>query len=139
MLYTSGSTGNPKGMEHTSGGYITYAQLSHREIFDYRPGDVYACVADIGWITGHSYVCYGPLANGATSVLFESVPTYPTPARYWQMIEVSSQPKQRDPCLTLTLTLKRQDRHNVLHVLWVMGLVSHRSTHTKFTPFSHCP
>merc|ERR1719453_1113339 len=82
LLYTSGSTGQPKGMEHASAGYITYAQLSHKHIFDYREGDVYACVADIGWITGHSYVVYGPLANGATTLLFESIPVYPDPGRY---------------------------------------------------------
>jgi len=87
LLYTSGSTGKPKGMEHTSGGYITYAALTHKEIFDYKEGDVYACVADVGWITGHTYVTYGPLANGATTVLFESVPTFPDAGRYWKMIE----------------------------------------------------
>eukprot|EP00656_Telonema_subtile_P042978 TRINITY_DN4913_c0_g1_i2.p1 TRINITY_DN4913_c0_g1~~TRINITY_DN4913_c0_g1_i2.p1 ORF type:complete len:727 (+),score=138.45 TRINITY_DN4913_c0_g1_i2:66-2183(+) len=87
LLYTSGSTGNPKGMEHTSGGYLTYASLTHKEVFDYQDGDVHGCLADIGWITGHSYVVYGPLSNGATTVLFESVPTYPDPGRYWEMTE----------------------------------------------------
>ena len=86
-LYTSGSTGTPKGVEHTTGGYLVYAAMTHRHVFDLQPNDVYACVADIGWITGHSYVVYGPLANGATTTLFESVPTYPNPARYWEMIE----------------------------------------------------
>ncbi|XP_071963737.1 acetyl-coenzyme A synthetase 2-like, mitochondrial isoform X2 [Antedon mediterranea] len=87
MLYTSGSTGAPKGLAHTQAGYLLYTSLTHQTIFDYQPGDVYACVADIGWITGHSYVVYGPLANGATTVLFESVPTYPDPGRYWEMVE----------------------------------------------------
>eukprot|EP00051_Salpingoeca_urceolata_P006498 m.85882 g.85882 ORF g.85882 m.85882 type:complete len:703 (-) comp14855_c0_seq2:1393-3501(-) len=87
LLYTSGSTGTPKGLTHTSGGYLTYAALTHKHVFDYKPGDVYACVADVGWITGHTYVVYGPLANGATTLLFESIPTYPDASRYWQMIE----------------------------------------------------
>lgn len=86
-LYTSGSTGTPKGIEHATGGYLVYAAMTHRHVFDLQPGDVYACVADIGWITGHSYVVYGPLANGATTTLFESVPTYPDPGRYWEMVE----------------------------------------------------
>ncbi|CEM39796.1 unnamed protein product [Vitrella brassicaformis CCMP3155] len=87
MLYTSGSTGKPKGIAHSSAGYLLYAAMTHKYVFDYHPGDVHACVADVGWITGHSYVVYGPLCNGATTVLFESVPTYPDPARYWHMIE----------------------------------------------------
>lgn len=87
ILYTSGSTGKPKGVQHTQAGYLLYAMLTHKHVFRYEPGDIYACVADIGWITGHSYVVYGPLANGATSVLFESVPTYPDPGRYWEMVE----------------------------------------------------
>ena len=87
LLYTSGSTGKPKGVAHTTGGYLLHAAMSHRYVFDYREGDVYACVADIGWITGHSYVVYGPLANGATTVLFESVPTYPNAGRYWEMVQ----------------------------------------------------
>jgi len=87
LLYTSGSTGKPKGVAHTTGGYLLHAALTHRYVFDYRPGDIYACVADIGWITGHSYVVYGPLANGATTVLFESVPTYPNAGRYWEMVQ----------------------------------------------------
>lgn len=87
LLYTSGSTGKPKGMAHTTAGYLLYTMLTHKYVFDYREGDIYACVADIGWITGHSYVVYGPLANGATTVLFESVPNYPDAGRYWEMVE----------------------------------------------------
>jgi len=87
ILYTSGSTGKPKGVLHTCGGYITYAAMTHQYVFDYRPGDVYWCAADIGWITGHSYIVYGPLANGATTVMFEGVPTYPTVGRVAQVID----------------------------------------------------
>ncbi len=87
ILYTSGSTGKPKGILHTTAGYAVYASLTHELIFDYRPGDVYCCAADIGWITGHSYIVYGPLANGATTVMFESVPTYPDAGRYWKMVD----------------------------------------------------
>jgi acetyl-CoA synthetase len=87
VLYTSGSTGQPKGLMHTTGGYLVYAAYTHRLIFDYHPGDIYFCAADIGWITGHSYIVYGPLANGATTVLFESTPAYPDPGRYWQIID----------------------------------------------------
>lgn len=87
ILYTSGSTGRPKGVMHTTGGYLTYASFTHKYVFDYHEQDVYFCTADIGWVTGHSYVVYGPLANGATSVLFESVPTYPDAGRYWQVIQ----------------------------------------------------
>ena len=87
MLYTSGSTGKPKGILHTQAGYLLYAGLTHQQVFDYRKGDIFGCVADIGWITGHSYVVYGPLCNGATTVLFESIPTYPDPGRYWNMVE----------------------------------------------------
>jgi acetyl-CoA synthetase len=87
LLYTSGSTGKPKGVAHTTAGYLLQAALTHRYVFDYHDGDIYACVADIGWITGHSYVVYGPLANGATTVLFESIPTYPDAGRYWEMVE----------------------------------------------------
>ncbi|MFP4377321.1 MAG: acetate--CoA ligase, partial [Spirochaetales bacterium] len=86
LLYTSGSTGRPKGIAHTTAGYLLYTSLTHEYVFDYREGDVYACVADVGWITGHSYVVYGPLANGATSVMFESTPLYPDPGRYWDMV-----------------------------------------------------
>jgi len=87
VLYTSGSTGKPKGLLHTTAGYLLYAAHTHKFIFDYREGDVYFCAADIGWVTGHSYIVYGPLANGATTVMFESVPTYPDAGRYWQVID----------------------------------------------------
>ncbi|XP_065557343.1 acetyl-coenzyme A synthetase 2-like, mitochondrial isoform X2 [Artemia franciscana] len=87
MLYTSGSTGKPKGVVHTQAGYILYAMIANRMVFDLHPNDIYCCVADIGWITGHSSVIYGPLANGVTTVLFESIPTYPNPGRYWESIE----------------------------------------------------
>ena len=87
ILYTSGSTGKPKGVVHTTGGYLLYAALTHRMVFDYRPGEVYWCTADIGWITGHSYVVYGPLANGATTLIFEGIPTYPDSSRCWQIVD----------------------------------------------------
>jgi len=87
ILYTSGSTGKPKGVLHTTGGYLTYASYTHKYVFDYHENDIYFCTADIGWVTGHSYVVYGPLANGATSVLFESIPTYPDAGRYWQIVQ----------------------------------------------------
>jgi len=87
VLYTSGSTGKPKGVLHTTGGYLVFAALTHELVFDWKPGDVYCCAADVGWITGHSYIVYGPLANGATTVMFESVPTYPDSGRYWRMVD----------------------------------------------------
>ncbi len=87
ILYTSGSTGKPKGLLHTTGGYLTYAAYTHKLVFDYHPDDIYFCAADIGWVTGHSYIVYGPLANGATSVIFESTPLYPDAGRYWQIID----------------------------------------------------
>ncbi|PKK20574.1 acyl-CoA synthetase short-chain family member 1 [Columba livia] len=87
MLYTSGSTGKPKGIIHTQAGYLLYTALTHKYVFDYQEGEVFGCVADIGWITGHSYVVYGPLCNGGTSVLFESTPVYPDPGRYWEMVQ----------------------------------------------------
>jgi acetyl-CoA synthetase len=87
VLYTSGSTGQPKGLLHTTGGYMVYTASSHHYIFDVHDDDIYACVADIGWITGHSYIIYGPLANGATTVMFESTPLYPDAGRYWQMVD----------------------------------------------------
>ncbi len=87
ILYTSGSTGKPKGVLHTTGGYLTWAAMTHHYVFDYRPGEIYWCAADIGWVTGHSYVVYGPLANGATQVMFEGVPNYPDHSRFWQIVD----------------------------------------------------
>jgi acetyl-CoA synthetase len=87
LLYTSGSTGKPKGVSHTTAGYLLFAAMTHKYVFDYKEGEIFACVADIGWITGHSYVVYGPLLNGATTVLFESIPNYPDAGRYWEMVE----------------------------------------------------
>ena len=87
VLYTSGSTGKPKGVLHTTGGYLVYAAATHHWVFDLREDDVFFCAADVGWITGHSYIVYGPLANGATSVMFESTPLYPDPGRYWQVVD----------------------------------------------------
>jgi acetyl-CoA synthetase len=87
ILYTSGSTGKPKGALHTSGGYIVYTSLTHQYIFDYKDGDVYWCTADVGWVTGHSYIVYGPLANGATTLMFEGVPNYPSFSRFWEVVD----------------------------------------------------
>ncbi len=87
VLYTSGSTGKPKGLLHTTGGFLTYAAYTHKLVFDYHPGDIFFCAADIGWVTGHSYIVYGPLANGATSVIFESTPLYPDAGRYWRIVD----------------------------------------------------
>jgi len=87
ILYTSGSTGKPKGVLHTTGGYMVYASLTHEVTFDYKPGEIYWCTADVGWVTGHSYIVYGPLANGATSLVFEGVPNYPDWSRFWNVIE----------------------------------------------------
>jgi len=87
ILYTSGSTGKPKGVLHTSAGYLLYAASTHQYVFDYHDGDIYWCTADVGWITGHSYIIYGPLANGATTLMFEGVPNYPTPSRFWEVID----------------------------------------------------
>ncbi len=87
ILYTSGSTGKPKGVLHTSGGYLVYAALTHEYVFDYQPGDVYWCTADVGWVTGHSYIVYGPLANGAITLMFEGVPNYPSSSRFWEVCD----------------------------------------------------
>jgi acetyl-CoA synthetase len=87
ILYTSGSTGKPKGVLHTTGGYLVYASLTHEVVFDYKPGQIYWCTADVGWITGHTYIVYGPLANGATIVMYEGIPTFPTMSRFWEIID----------------------------------------------------
>jgi acetyl-CoA synthetase len=87
ILYTSGSTGKPKGVLHTTGGYLVFVSMTHQYVFDYHDGDVYWCTADVGWVTGHSYILYGPLANGATTLMFEGVPNYPDPSRFWQVID----------------------------------------------------
>jgi acetyl-CoA synthetase len=87
ILYTSGSTGKPKGVLHTTGGYLVFTSMTHQYVFDYHDGDIYWCTADVGWVTGHSYILYGPLANGATTLIFEGVPNYPTASRFWQVID----------------------------------------------------
>jgi acetyl-CoA synthetase len=87
ILYTSGSTGKPKGVLHSTGGYLVWASYTHENVFDYRPGDVYWCTADVGWVTGHTYILYGPLANGATTLMFEGIPNYPNSSRFWQVID----------------------------------------------------
>lgn len=87
ILYTSGSTGKPKGVLHTSGGYLAYASYTHEKVFDYKPNDIYWCTADVGWVTGHSYIVYGPLANAATTLMFEGIPSYPTASRFWEVID----------------------------------------------------
>ena len=87
ILYTSGSTGKPKGVLHTTGGYMVYASMTHQYVFDYHDGDVYWCTADVGWVTGHSYIVYGPLANGAITLMFEGIPTYPDSSRFWQVCD----------------------------------------------------
>ena len=87
ILYTSGSTGKPKGVMHTTGGYLVFVAYTHKIIFDYHEEDIYWCTADIGWVTGHSYIVYGPLCNGATSIMFEGVPNYPDMSRFWEVVE----------------------------------------------------
>ena len=97
ILYTSGSTGKPKGVQHTTGGYLLMATMTHRYVFDYQDGDIYWCTADVGWITGHSYIVYGPLSNGATTLMFEGVPTYPDASRAWQVCDKHEGPSSTPP------------------------------------------
>ena len=92
ILYTSGSTGKPKGVLHTTGGYLLQAAMTHKTVFDYKDGEVYWCTADVGWVTGHSYIVYGPLANGATTLMFEGIPTYPDISRFWQVCDKPTSP-----------------------------------------------
>ena len=87
ILYTSGSTGKPKGVLHTTGGYLVYTAMTHQYVFDYHDGDIYWCTADVGWVTGHSYIVYGPLANGAVTLMFEGVPNYPSMSRFWEVVD----------------------------------------------------
>ena len=87
ILYTSGSTGKPKGVLHTTGGYLLHTAITHKYIFDYHDGDIYWCTADVGWVTGHSYIVYGPLTNGATTLMFEGIPTYPNVSRFWEVVD----------------------------------------------------
>jgi acetyl-CoA synthetase len=87
ILYTSGSTGKPKGVLHSTAGYLLHTSLSHKIVFDIRENDVYWCTADVGWVTGHSYIVYGPLCNGSTTLMFEGVPTYPNASRFWEIID----------------------------------------------------
>src|SRR5262245_62964332 len=87
ILYTSRSTGKPKGVLHTTAGYLLHAAMTQKYVFDYHDGDIYWCAADVGWVTGHTYIVYGPFTNGATSLMFEGVPTYPDASRFWQVID----------------------------------------------------
>jgi len=112
ILYTSGSTGKPKGVLHTTGGYLLYAAWTHEAVFDYHQGDVYWCTADVGWVTGHSYIVYGPLANGAITLMFEGVPNYPSPSRFWQVIDKH----QVNICYTAPTAIRALMREGDEHV-----------------------
>ena len=105
ILYTSGSTGKPKGVVHSTAGYLLQTALTHKYIFDVHDDDIFWCTADIGWVTGHSYICYGPLCNGATSLMFEGVPTFPDAGRFWQIVEK----------FKVTDFLHRADGHPLAH------------------------
>ncbi len=107
ILYTSGSTGKPKGVLHTTGGYLVYAAMTHKYVFDYHPGDVYWCTADVGWVTGHSYIVYGPLANGAMTLMFEGVPNYPSASRFWEVCDKHSV----NICYTAPTAIRALMRH----------------------------
>ena len=115
ILYTSGSTGKPKGVLHTTGGYLLWAGFTHELVFDYRPGNVFWCAADIGWVTGHTYIVYGPLANGATTLMYEGLPNWPDASRIWQVV----------------------DRHQV-HTLFTAPTAPHALTPGRRAP-SRCP
>jgi len=111
LLYTSGSTGKPKGVVHTTAGYLCYTMCTHKNVFDLQPDDVYACVADVGWITGHSYIVYGPLANNATTLMFESVPVYPDAGRYWHMVEKHKITQFYTAPTAIRLLMKYDEKH----------------------------
>ena len=119
ILYTSGSTGKPKGVLHTTGGYLVWASITHEYVFDLKEDDVYWCSADIGWVTGHTYIVYGPLANGATTLMFEGVPTYPDASRFWQVCDkhqVSSIRRQRRSA-RLCVKVKARSKRPLAHPL----------------------
>ncbi|MET3664390.1 acetate--CoA ligase [Caulobacter sp. 1776] len=126
ILYTSGSTGKPKGVLHTTGGYLAWASWTFWAVFDYKPGEVFWCTADVGWVTGHSYVVYGPLANGGTSLIFEGVPNYPTPSRFWEVIDKHKVEIFYTAPTALRALMREGDEHvtkNDLSSLRVLGSV----------------
>ena len=110
ILYTSGSTGKPKGVLHTTGGYLVYASITHQYIFDCHDDDIYWCTADVGWVTGHSYIIYGPLSNGSTTIMFEGVPNYPTPSRFWEIVDKYEVNILYTACLLYTSPSPRDQR-----------------------------
>ena len=113
LLYTSGSTGKPKGLVHSQAGYLLYAAVTTSAVFDCQPGDRFGCVADIGWITGHTYTVYGPLANAATSLLFESVPSYPDPGRYWATVEKHKLTQVNNTLVSVSNICQTTKRHRL--------------------------